>query len=88
MSYDSITVKKNSTNILMIDNNNELVFGLFFGVIMFFIGYKLLDNSDTYLKYSTLNIILIAFFIILFFIFGHLLNNIFQTFRTAKKKDN
>ena len=72
----------------MIDNSNELVFGLFFGIIMFFIGYKLLDNGETYLKYTTLNIILIAFFIILFFIFGHLLNNIFQTFRTAKKKDN
>lgn len=72
----------------MIDNSNELVFGLSFGVIIFFIGYKFLDNSETYLKYSTLNIILIAFFIILFFIFGHLLNNIFQTFRTAKKKDN
>jgi len=72
----------------MIDNSNELVFGLFFGIIMFFIGYKLLDNGEIYLKYTTLNIILIAFFIILFFIFGHLLNNIFQTFRIAKKKDN
>ena len=47
----------------MIDNNNELVFGLFFGVIVFFVGYKLLDNSEIYLKYSTLNIILISFFI-------------------------
>ena len=72
----------------MIDNGNELVFGLFFGIIMFFIGYKLLDNGETYLKYTTLNIILISFFIILFFIFGHLLNNIFRTFRTSKKKDN
>lgn len=72
----------------MIDNSNELVFGLFFGIVMFFIGYKLLNNGEIYLKYTTLNIILIAFFIILFFIFGHLLNNIFQTFRTIKKKDN
>jgi len=72
----------------MIDNSNELVFGLLFGIIMFFIGYKFLDNGEIYLKYTTLNIILIAFFIILFFIFGHLLNNIFQTFRTTKKKDN
>lgn len=75
----------------MINNIYELILGAFFGIIFFFIGYFSLVSSSNienpYMKNNTLNLILIVFFIIVFFLFGYLLNNIFQTFRTSKKKE-
>ena len=75
----------------MINNIYELVLGIFFGILFFFIGFFSLVSTSSidnpYIKNNTLNLILIGFFIIIFFLFGYLLNNIFQTFRTSKKKE-
>ena len=61
----------------MIDNNYDLLIGLYLGIIFFFAGYYFIGTDrQSYMPGSSLNYIFITFFIVLFFLFGYLFKNI------------
>jgi len=70
----------------MIENNYDVVIGLYLGIILFFFGYWALGgNRESYMKANSLNYIFITFFIVLFFLFGYLFKNMFITMTDMKK---
>lgn len=75
----------------MINNNNDLVFGLYLAIIIFFAGYWFMGNDrEKFMKNTTLNWIFIAFFIVIFFLIGYLFKNLllsFVDFRNKKTSD-
>ncbi len=73
----------------MINNNYELVLGLYLGLIAFFLGYfSLGDYKENIMKNIPLNLIFITFFIVLFFLLGYIFQNILLSFTDIKKVDN
>lgn len=72
----------------MINDGYDLVIGIYLGIILFFAGYKLLSNKDSFMKDTTLNLIFMAFFIIIFFLFGFLFKNIFLQFKDVNDRNS
>lgn len=71
----------------MINNSYDLVLGIYLGVVSFIMGYMILsDKKQLILKPSSLNIILMIFFIIIFFLFGYLFRNIMLFFKKMPGK--
>jgi len=61
--------------------------GIYLAVVAFFAGYMLMgDKSQQILKSSTLNIIIMAFFIIIFFLIGYLFRNMMLLFKKMPEK--
>lgn len=72
----------------MISNSYDLVLGLYIAIVLFFAGYIFLgDTRDYYMKNNALNWILITFFIIMFFLFGYLFQNVFMTIIDTRNKN-
>ena len=61
----------------MINDSYDLVIGIYLGIILYILGYKLLPNSEIIMEDNILNLIFISFFITIFFLFGFLFKNIF-----------
>ncbi len=73
----------------MIDNIYELILGIYLGIIVFFLGYfGLRGYKDKIMENKSLNWIFMTFFIIIFFLTGFLLQNMFVSFREIKKPEN
>jgi len=71
----------------MINNSYDLVWGIYIGIIAFVAGYLLLgDKKSLIIKSSTLNIIFMVFFIIIFFLVGYLFKNLMLVFKDVPKK--
>ena len=71
----------------MINNSYDLVLGIYLAVVAFFAGYTLMgDKKEQILKSSTLNIIIMAFFIIIFFLIGYLFRNMMLLFKKMPEK--
>ena len=65
----------------MINDIYELILGIYVGIMFFFLGwYSMDDYFSVFMEDSVLNKIFITFFIILFFLLGHLFQNIFFFF--------
>ncbi len=72
----------------MINDIYELILGIYVGIMFFFLGwYSMDDYFSVFMEDSVLNKIFITFFIILFFLLGHLFQNIFLSFKEAKKRE-
>jgi hypothetical protein len=71
----------------MIKDSYDLVIGIYLAVIAFFAGYMLLGNDKIMIMRSTsLNWIFMAFFIMIFFLFGYLFKNLLMQFKDVRKK--
>jgi len=56
------------------------------GIVLFFIAYfSLGSNKESYMPNNSLNWIFMTFFIIMFFLMGYLLQNVFLSFKEVKK---
>lgn len=72
----------------MIDNVYELILGIYLAIIIFFLGYYGIGESrDSFMKNTSLNWIFITFFIIMFFLFGYLFQNLLLSFKDVKKRE-
>jgi len=71
----------------MINNSYDLVWGIYIAIIAFIAGYLMLgENKQLILKPTTLNIIFMLFFIIIFFLIGYLFRNLMLVFKDVSKK--
>ena len=72
----------------MINDIYELILGIYVGIMFFFLGwYSMDDYFSVFMEDSVLNKIFITFFIILFFLLGHLFQSISLSFKEAKKRE-
>lgn len=70
----------------MINDSYDLVIGIYLGIILFVLAYKILPNNEMIMEDNILNVIFISFFITIFFLFGFLFKNIFLQFKSVESK--
>jgi len=69
----------------MIDNNYELILGIYLAILLFFFGYYAMDEKRVEMMNNTsLNYIFIVFFLIMFFLLGYLFQNIIISLRETR----
>jgi hypothetical protein len=72
---------------MIFNNSYELVFGIYLAVASFFIAYAMIgSDKEIFMRNTSLNWILITFFIVIFFLFGYLFKNLILSFRDPKKR--
>jgi len=72
----------------MIDNVYELIMGIYLGIIVFFVGYYGMgDMKNLIMEGNTLNLVFMTFFIIMFFMFGYLFQNLLLSFKDVEKRN-
>ena len=67
----------------MIEGKYEIVIAIYLGILAFFLANWILGNK--LLKHSTLNLIFMAFFIIIFFLIGYLFRAILLQLKPIEK---
>ena len=73
----------------MIDNNYELILGIYLAILLFFFGYYAMGEKKLELMNNTsLNYIFIVFFLIMFFLLGYLFQNIIISLRETRVRQS
>ena len=67
----------------MIEGSYELILAIYLGMLAFFLANLIMNN--TLMKHSTLNLIFMSFFIIIFFLFGYLFRTILLQLKPIEK---